>query len=387
MATGFDKKKGDVRAIMQKNIDDLEITIMGSNFQQVVYRKTIAHKNIIQFNDIFDSEIKKWCEDAIAIASELEREKKFLEAAKIGDRVFESFTPVTTSFIFNMQHIFALQLWITIIKHSSEWANKINGHIHRGTAYYFAAYAAWKSRNHDLAFRLLHSALEDDKRLNSKTGKSSMDFPAYYTVSLQDNPNNYLHMEVLHLRSVLEKKIESYNTRTKSSLSLEDFEKLFLQNADFEKEVFLFTYVLAWLDHWDSLSSIIDEEDLFSRSRRLQIYLTMGVILERILRIRLINDKMLGKNILYVAEKRLGITNFKDLAYRNNKRKEWMTDFDKTFNKMLVKHMGSKELSFGIMWAIRNEAAHPSNLPKVLTTQSDQITESAFDAIFYSVQL
>ena len=114
----------------------------------------------------------------------------------------------------------------------------------------------------------------------------------------------------------------------------------------------------------------------------------MGIILERILRIRLTNDDMLGTNILYVAEKRLGITNFRDLAYRNkNNRKEWMTDFDKTFNKMLAKNIGSKELSFGIMWAIRNESAHPSSLPKVLTTHSDQITESAFDTIFYSVQL
>jgi len=378
---------GSVRVFRETDHDPISLSVGERQMSQMVGEYLLGG----EFSDtkpILDALMEGIYRDCFEAAAIRSQRGEYLTAAQIADKAFEAATPVFGQLMAAGKYGLALQIWMELIQLATDWSAGTGHHIHRGTAFFFASVAAWKSGNLDLAFRLLHSALKDDAELNRRIGRTAMEFPAYYTASLVDNPSNFLYPDVRAFRGLLEERLRDFTARTRVSLSLSDLENALLQNPLLEEERFLFTYTLAWLQQWESLSKMLPEEDLFSRVRRLQVYLSMAIVLDKILSLKT-KKRTLGGSILEIAETELSTTKdaFKRAALQDNDGEAWKRDFGGALKKVLSSNLGAIESSLAIMWGLRNHAAHSLDAPELLSRHRDRITALAFDAIFFAASI
>lgn len=345
-------------------------------------------RTIAEGKPILDSHMRDLLSDAFEVASHFENSKEHLLAAQIADGAFESITPIWIQLMENGRTTLALQLWNETLSYASAWVDSNRKHVHRGTAFYFAAASAWKAGNLDLGFRLLHSALEDDRILNEKIGRTSLDFPAYYTASLVDNQDNFLYHDVKALRQELSSRLETYAKEFGTTYNLSQFEEDFLQNPAVDEARFLFTYCLLWLTQWESYSKSLPESDLFSKLRRLNIYWLLSLIVDKVLQQKT-HKRTLGGSVHWIFETKLNIPrqSINALAKMGGHQNQWEVDFEKALGDFLNTSLDPKQASLIVAWGMRNHGAHSLVAPDMLISESEPILRRLLGALFYSASL
>jgi hypothetical protein len=164
-----------------------------------------------------------------------------------------------------------------------------------------------------------------------------------------------------------------------------DLDQFFLQNRSLEEERFLFTFSIAWLDHWTQLEKVLPEDDLFSRLRRLQTLLGLGVAFEQTLRL-VFGAGGLKENMTKLAEALgIGRATFEAGAHISPGGGDWKRDFEGTMEAVIASASERRVKSLAIMYGLRNHAAHDLAAPRVLGQHKSALAEGCIDAIMMAV--
>jgi hypothetical protein len=163
-------------------------------------------------------------------------EREHCVAAMLASHFYESFTKLDNEFKATGKHVLSVPLWISVLKLVQAWEQKHpKTKVHIGTPLYFLSVSYFLTHNNDPAFIYLIKSIDGDIELSERCPEFHYPEkePAYLTVCLVDDPDNYMHdFIVLPLRSQLRDAIQKYNGLfgKESRLSgIYEFDSKFLQ--------------------------------------------------------------------------------------------------------------------------------------------------------------
>ena len=316
-------------------------------------------------------------------------------AGSAADLLYGLFTPFWEENRRAGQYSVAKGVWLELAALTSD-AERGGGKIHRGTAYYFLATTYLDQMDTDAAFRLLHLAVEEDKALTvkAKTPATFVDGPAYKTVSLRDDRQNFLYDLVRAPRGRLDGEIATYNQRTGRNFTLQVFDKGFLQNADFDEETFSLSFFLAWTEKWALLTSAVSETDGFSPMARLRTYLLLTGIIEQLLK-RKWTDRFFATNLFkaYATENHTSLDQAnKTLGAFASHFGDWENDFPAALQAALDWKPGTggppdeRWRAVVVVWQMRNHGAHQLEASQILSSRSSEIDSLLLSALFVAFE-
>jgi hypothetical protein len=197
---------------------------------------------------LFDEALSLFYE---AAGSRANPDKRFSEMAlkafdsnqSVADEFFNNITPLWNYYLNKGDLIAASKLWEEAIKPAFQWQDSRNGHLHKGSAFYFAGVTAILARDFDRGYLFLHKALEDDiKATNTKSPGT----PAYRAVVIDPDLETQLFREWVRLKAdVIKGGLEKYRQKHQKALDFEGFKARFLVNEKLRETVFLFSHSIA----------------------------------------------------------------------------------------------------------------------------------------------
>ncbi len=239
------EKSGAHIAISTVKVDGLNFSeVIVNGFGSIKASIGPARPDISQIQ--FPAEYESVIQSVFTAVDQVYRNKKACLAAFLSSYIFERFTPLWNSLLQEGRHVWAIQLWQKLIFITHQWEEGNQKHIHKGSPYAFLAFTYLLVGDVDTGFSYIYNAIEDDIELNKVCPELNYPFeaPVYRTASLSSNLANIMAALVMEIRSELEKYIKEYQSIFNSNLSIEEFDKLFLQNPALEtvKYYFVFNY-------------------------------------------------------------------------------------------------------------------------------------------------
>lgn len=212
------------------------------------------------------------------------------------DRVHEVFVSGIWNFLStNMGDEPALSYMFWAFEVIGDWERATPGkerYIHKGTPFFFAAISALRRSNVDLGFLLLEAGEEVDRTTYVKAGRlgEEVSRPGNLTLRLDPNPNNALGGVVMELRRICEGRLKEFSDTIAQSgfapLSMPDFDRYFLQNANWRSGTKFWVYHLFWskLMVTDLNAVSVPRGGAFGRRRQSEVLLGILTTVEEILR-------------------------------------------------------------------------------------------------------
>ncbi len=176
---------------------------------------------------------------------ELYKTNRACLAAYLSTFLFEKLSTYWLNYMQNGQHILAIPFWTKILSIAHKWEKDTGKHIHKGTPYAFIAHTYLMIGDIDTGFTYIYNAIEDDIELNKVCPELNYpyDAPVHRTAILSSHPENILIGLVKEIRLELEKYLNLYQKEFGRTLTMEDFDRRFLQNRSSNLEPIKYYFV------------------------------------------------------------------------------------------------------------------------------------------------
>ena len=270
--------------------------------------------------------------------------------------------------------------------------NQSKNKIHKGAAFYFWAVTCILKEDLEKGFLLMHQALEEDRHNRSN---ELTDTPAYAFVKLNYNQQHqYFIRKLYEIAEFLEDRLKIYRSSRNGNLSLDQLKSVFMDNTELVDQVFLFVYELL---HIKKLLSETDQrltQNAYGSIVMMDVILTFILVIDNVIKQKY-TDKDPHKqdfiNLLDFLLTQLSLTMDMNKLKAINKKAN--TDLEAIILDLLKSKSVFKntkltqiENDIGIVYALRNSAAHRIRDRPFIHENFKQIIDSLFNIIFLAIE-
>lgn len=223
-----------------ENLDDL----ISTGYRSIICRFNPYHPDTSEID--FPQEYKTIFQDIFEVINDLYNSNNACLAAYLSSFLFGKFTLYWIELMKAGRHIIGIQFWNKIISIVHRWEESNGKHIHKGSPYAFIAFTYLIQGNLDLGFSFIYNAVEEDIELGKICPSLNYpsNAPAYLTAILSSNPNNmFMGQFVAAIRSELEIYLSGYRAYFGRTLTLDQFDRKFLQNTALGTIRFYFVFI------------------------------------------------------------------------------------------------------------------------------------------------
>jgi len=196
------------------------------------------------------------------------------EFANLCTAVFQIMTPYTNSLLSQYRHIDAILFWRKIEKITLEWENGKNT-LHKGALYGFLGKTYLTIGDLEKGFTYFSNALDADYALEGICEGYPEKAPSYLTLSLSDDPNNFMLNFTKKIRQWLLRYLQPH-------FDLQSLDKLFLQDKEL-KDIKLFFVWSVWsiFENMKLLSYL--KKNSFNNLRNIECLFNLCLVIESLL--------------------------------------------------------------------------------------------------------
>lgn len=312
---------------------------------------------------------------------------------KVHDRFFENFTILWQRLMKNDSLFFAEQIWQLAVQIAKDWEvrNQSVNKIHKGAAYYFWAVTCILKEDLEKGFLLMHQALEEDKRNRSNELTST---PAYAFVKLDyKQQHQYFIRKVHEIAEFLEDRLKIYRLTRDGNLSLDQLKSVFMDNMELVDQVFLFVYELLHIKKLLSETNQGLTQNAYGSILLMNAILTFILIIDNVIKQKYTNKDPRQDfiNLLDHLSTRSSLIMDTNKLKAINKKAN--TDFEAIIldllkSKSVFKNTKLKQIEndIGIVYTLRNSAAHRIRDRPFIHENFKQIVDSLFNIIFLTIE-
>lgn len=377
------------------------VKVNGANFSDVIVKEFNSIKFGVgparpEVSEVyFPSEFEPIIQSVFTAVDELYKTQKACLAGFLSSYIFERFTPLWMDLIGQGRHVWAIQLWRKLIFIAHQWEEKNQKHIHKGSPYVFIALTYLLVGDVDTGFSFIYNAIEENRKLNQVCPELNYPYaaPSYLTASLSSNTKNVMAPLVKEIRTELENYINDYNKEFGRGFSINEFDRLFLQNVNFESIMFYFVFnYWAIFEFRRKVGRKMMQND-FSKLKNADWFFALCLVIDKLLHS---HPKYTGNTIGPEIE---NYAVFKGFMTKNdfNSLKNYENipngDPDQIIPKLLpmnLQHNGvpvRKEiLNLFIAWNLRNFAGHNIQTQDVIASHFEDILKTLLFDIFLIVE-
>lgn len=332
---------------------------------------------------------------SFSAVDDLQRSNRDCLGAFLSTFLFDSMTELWSRFLRCGQYLLAIQLWRAVLSVAYAWEQDTGNHVHKGSPYAFLAYTYLMVGDIDAGFSYIYNAIEEDRQLNDVCPELNYpaNAPVYLTATLNPSPQNVMSDIVGEVRSALEGHVESYRREFGKSLSMQQFDRRFLQNPDLEtiKYFFVFTF-WAILEHQRKVDSELMQND-FSKLKNANWLFALCLVIDKLFHSHTqFTGSYLGAEIVNYAEYK-GLMSKADLdklaAQVNVRQASPDRLLPQVLSASLVYNGApvSKEIQcLFAAWNLRNFAAHSIQIQNVIGTDFEDIIRVLLYDIFLVIE-
>jgi hypothetical protein len=326
---------------------------------------------------------------------DLQRSNRDCLAAFLSTFLFDSVTPLWNRFLDSGQHVLAIQLWRAVLSLAYAWEQATGKHVHKGSPYAFIAYTYLMMGDIDTGFSYIYNAIEEDRKLNDVCPEVNYpaNAPVYLTATLNPSQRNVMYPIVREVRSVLEGHLDSYRREFGKSLSIQQFDKRFLQNPDLEtiKYFFVFTF-WAILEHQRKVDRELMQND-FSKLKNANWLFALCLVIDKLFHSHpQYTGRFIGSEIANYTEHK-GLMSKTDLNKLRDQVNVRQASPDLLLPQVLSASLVyngapvSKEIQYLFAaWNLRNFAAHNIQIQNVIGTDFEDIIRVLLYDIFLVIE-
>jgi hypothetical protein len=330
-------------------------------------------------------------------------EGKHCVAAMLGSHLYESFTKSDEEFKATGKHVLIVPLWVSVLKLVQAWEKRHpKTKVHVGTPLYFLSVGYFLTHNNDPAFIYLIKSIDGDIELSEHCPEFNYPEkePAYLTVCLVDDPDNYMHdFIVLPLRSQLQDAISEYNELfgKESRLSdIHEFDSKFLQKRDTQTvriELIKQLFVLELVKLLQLRNIELDINSKFFRMLLLNRLFSLALVVDKLLYVNYSSDKDNGDKepqmfecvISYAKAHGIERKKIDDLNYNRYDPEEALEFLLEKRSQEKCDVLSRELFPILIAHAIRNTSGHKIHAVEVLYSKFNEILQSLVEAVFIIV--
>jgi hypothetical protein len=275
--------------------------------------------------------------------------------------------------------------------------------VHKGTPYFFTGQSYLIAGNIDLAFLMVHNAIEEDKRNHTRLGLNYGTAPANSFASLNFNIQSssmYGYVQVMKRR--LDNFIAVHNqfVSPSASFTYQTFEQKFLltANSNLDEVKFFFVYCLSSIINLETISNVRLLVNAFTRLRNVDLLFNLSLIVDKVLQ-DVFQGSYIGDGVLRLLRQSEQIPESTKsqlesvLTYQNGNPLKIDDDPDKVIPDLLsrtVRYRGSavspRMASLVSAWNLRNYGAHTVGGASAITsTKYRETLELLMSALFFAV--
>lgn len=312
---------------------------------------------------------------------------------KSHDRFFNNFTILWQMLIRNGSFFFAEQIWERAVQIAKDWEALYPSRstIHKGAAYYFWAVTCILKEDLEKGFLLMHQALEED-RLNRS--KELTNAPAYAFVKLDcKQQHQYFIRKINEITEFLEGKLKIYRSSRNGNLSLNQLKSAFMDNMDLVDQAFLFVYELLHIKKLLSETNQGLTQNAYGSILMINVIFTFILIIDNVIKQKY-NDKDPRRqdfaNLISYLLNRSNLT--MDLSKLKVINERANTDLEAVILDLLkaklFKNRKLKQIEndIGIVYTLRNSAAHRIRDRPFIYENFQQITDRLFNIFFLTIE-
>ena len=322
----------------------------------------------------------------------------FLLSRNTSDAIFNACTLYWQKLIANGQLFIAKEFWRRILDLVIEWEirhrNRIR--IHKGTPYFFLTHTCLLLDDIENTFIYLSKTIEEDKRICHRFGQNYLNAPAYSTISLSANQNNFMYPKVEEVRNYLQERLRLYNRKLRKKVKFSTIERKFFRNKKYtDPMIFLNFFIHIIRIQEDSIEKLNND---FSKMRMLNLMFGICLIIDKTLWIRFSKShRYIPGNIKSLCLKKGWCSNRNDAqviwdnVVKNDFESNRTTDFENIIDTLLdfqLKYNGNfvrKEIQIlFLLWGLRNQGAHRLEKQNILIRRYKDIIQALMNAFFMS---
>lgn len=313
---------------------------------------------------------------------------------KLHDRFFNNFTILWHILIQNGSFFSAEQVWQLAVQIATQWEtlNQSKYRIHKGAAYYFWAVTCILKEDLEKGFLLMHQALEEDK----KNRPSELTYaPAHAFVRLDyTQQEQYFRNKILEVTEFLEQRLKLYQSSRNGVLSLDQLKSEFLDNKDLIDETFLFVYHLFHVKKLLSESKQGLTQNTYGSILMMQITFTFILVIDNVIKKKYKDKDPHKQDLRHPIEH---LSKGSNLIMDLNKLSEISNRANNDLQSILIDLLNSKpifkyskleeiENDIGIVYALRNSAAHKIRDRPFIHQNFNNIVDRLFNVFFLVIE-
>lgn len=313
---------------------------------------------------------------------------------KLHDRFFNNFTILWQILIQNGSFFPAEQIWQLAVQIATEWEtlNQSKYRIHKGAAYYFWAGTCILKEDLEKGFLLMHQALEEDK----KNRPNELTYaPAHAFVRLDyRQQEQYFRNKILEVTEFLEQRLKLYQSSRNGALSLDQLKSEFLDNEDLIDETFLFVYHLFHIKKLLSESKQGLTQNTYGSILMMQIIFTFILVIDNAIKKKYENKDPHKQDLVHLVD---FLSKESNLIIDISKLREIGNRASNDLQSVLKDLLSSKpifkssklediETDIGIVYALRNPAAHKIRDRPFIHQNFKQIVDRLFNVFFLAIE-
>lgn len=313
---------------------------------------------------------------------------------KLHDRFFNNFTILWQILMQNGSFFSAEQVWQLAVHIAIQWEtlNQSKYIVHKGAAYYFWAVTCILKEDLEKGFLLMHQALEEDKKNRSNELTYA---PAHVFVRLDyRQQDQYFRNKILEVTEFLEHRLNLYQSSRNGALSLDQLKSEFLDNKDLIDETFLLVYHLFHIKKLISESNQGLTQNTYGSILMMQIIFTFILVIDNVIKKKYKSKDPHKQNLVHLLEYlskesnlTMDIGKLKEIGNRASKDLQSVL-IDLLNSKLIFKNSKLKEIEndVGIVYALRNPAAHKIRDRPFIHQNFKQIVDRLFNVFFLVVE-
>ena len=305
------------------------------------------------------------------------------------DLYFTNFTPLWSHLVAEGRLATAFALWEWALRPAFAWELQQGRHLHKGTAFYFAGMTAILSRDLDGGYLLMHRALEEDIRTS---GMESPETPAYALVVMDSIQTHQAFRDwVLAKAELVTMALDKYRREHQRSLDFMAFRSRFLTKPELREEVFLFSYSVARLLHFQHLPSTTLSSD-FAGQLCANLLFDLALVVDASIRC-----KYPAKWKFVDLATRLSMNANLGLSKRHLRElnKSFHCDFEGTVEQILRKQLRLSDgvrpvglsAALGLTYGCRNRGAHDVSAVRVIRERFTEISAALLETLFATIEV
>lgn len=305
------------------------------------------------------------------------------------DKFFTNFTIIWRNFldIGNLNE--AERIWERALRPAFAWEKQHpNGHIHKGTPFYFWGMTSILKGDLDRGYALMHRSVEEDCQT---TGKQYPDTPGFALATLNFTKTDQAFREWVILQANhLSGHIASYCNAYSRTLGIDEIRRRFLSNPPSRDTVFLFVYTLAKLSNVRSIPSYALESN-FAGQFEMNLLFDMSLVIDSAIKAKNSTQWRFQDHAAFLANK-AGIGLGKDKLDEINDN--FKNNFDQTLKRILSctftfndkTSLNGLAGDLAVTYGLRNYAAHNVTSVSTIWKEFEVIQQKLFDTLFLAIE-